>query len=549
MQDRYDLLIKNGFIVDGTGGSIFRADIGVVDGKIAEVKDSIDKSAIMVIDASGLHVSPGFIDTHSHTDDILPFESSVDSFVQQGITTCVVGMCGASIAPINPDKIEEFKLELGKFMPPFKEYDIPWRTFGEYLDEMERLHCPINLVFFVGYDAIRMAGGAGSDNRLPTSEELSAMKEYITEAMESGAFGMSTGLIYAPQVYAETSELVELSKIVGKYGGLYFSHIRGEAETVFNAINEVIEIVEKSGCRGGQIAHHKIADKKLWGASTKTLKMIEDANSRGVSITCDSYPYDRGLSSLVTALPPWVLDGGSEMILERLRDPKIRERIRNEIEENINEDETAVWENWIKTDGFHNIFVVSVTSEKWKDVFGLSITDIAKKRSASDEYEIFFDLILDSDASVLITMKSMDEGDVSNIMTSPYHMFGTDGAGVPKGYKYGFDHPRSFGTFPRVLGKYVREDGVLTLEKAIAKMTSIPAKRLGLENRGVVKENAWADLVVFDANTIIDKATYTNPHQFPDGISHVIVNGRIVVDNGQQYDVDTGVVIRMKSKE
>ncbi|MHA2085582.1 MAG: N-acyl-D-amino-acid deacylase family protein, partial [Candidatus Thorarchaeota archaeon] len=432
MQDMYDILIKNGFIVDGTGGPIYRADIAIVGGKIADVKDTIDESAAMIVDASEMHISPGFIDTHSHTDDILPFESSVDSFVQQGITTCVVGMCGGSIAPINPDKVDEFKFELGKFMPPFKEYDIPWRTFGEYLDEMERIRCPINLVFFVGYDAIRMAGGAASDNRLPTSEELGSMKKYVSEAMESGAFGMSTGLIYAPQVYAETSELIELTKVVGEYNGLYFSHIRGETESVFDAINEVIEIVEKSGCRGGQIAHHKIADKKLWGASVKTLKMIEDANSRGIDITCDSYPYDRGLSSLVTALPPWVLDGGSEMILQRLRDPKLRESIRKEIDENINEDETAVWENWIKTDGFHNIFVVSVTSEKWQDVFGLSLTEIAKKRGASDEWEILFDIILDSEASVLITMKSMDEGDVRTIMTSPYHMFGTDGAGVPK---------------------------------------------------------------------------------------------------------------------
>jgi N-acyl-D-amino-acid deacylase len=187
----YDILIKNGFIVDGTGGPIYRADIAIVGGKIADMKDTIDESAAMIVDASEMHISPGFIDTHSHTDDILPFESSVDSFVQQGITTCVVGMCGGSIAPINPDKVDEFKFELGKFMPPFKEYDIPWRTFGEYLDEMERIRCPINLVFFVGYDAIRMAGGAASDNRFPTSEELGSMKKYVSEAMESGAFGIS----------------------------------------------------------------------------------------------------------------------------------------------------------------------------------------------------------------------------------------------------------------------------------------------------------------------------------------------------------------------
>ncbi|MGY5876012.1 MAG: D-aminoacylase [Candidatus Thorarchaeota archaeon] len=546
MGKQIDIHIKNGTAIDGDQHLGSSVDIGVKDGRIVEVEPEIESKAEKVVNAKGLVVTPGFIDMHSHSDYIMPLVSSADSFVRQGITTTVVGMCGSGLAPINPARREAFLDQLVKFMPPLKDVAISWNTFGEYLDEMERTQFAINTAFFVGYESIRVAGGSGFENRQPSRDEISTMKDLLSEAMEAGAYGMSTGLIYAPQVYASTTELAEISKILGLFNGLYFSHIRGEGESVFDAIEEVKIIVKESGCRGGHIAHHKIADQKLWGQSTKSLQLIHEINEGGTSLTYDSYPYDRGCSSLITALPTWAREGGIERAVERLKDESMRERIVREVIEDINTDPTAIWENWIKKDGFENIFISSVESERWKYTLSLSITEIARREQNYDEWDVFFNILIDDEGATMITMKSMVEEDVRRVMTSQYHMFGTDGIATPPDYRFGIDHPRSFGTYPRILGRYVREEGVISLTDAIRKMTSYPADRLGLQDRGRIKEGSWADIVIFNPNTIMDTATYERPNEFPIGIECVIVNGEIVVEGDIQHPVFPGKVLRHK---
>ncbi|KYK35524.1 MAG: D-aminoacylase [Theionarchaea archaeon] len=535
----YDTIIKNGKIIDGTGNPWYSSDIRIRNGKIAKIAPHLKGDR--EIDATKMVICPGFIDMHSHTDFILPFFNTMDSFIRQGITTCVVGMCGSSLAPIHPEKVEEFKRDASTFIPLFKDIDITWHTFTEYVEEMGNMKIPGNLVLVVGYENIRIAGGAGHENRLPTSKELNRMKELVKEAMEAGAFGMSTGLIYAPQVYVSTEEIIELAKVVAAYDGLYFSHIRDEGKRLVEAVKEFIRIVEESKCRGGQIAHLKASGKPFWGASIEVLQIIEEANDRGINVTCDSYPYNRGCSSLVTALPPWAREGGHEKIMERLQNPEDRERIKREITQGV---ESERWENWIGVNGFDRLYVALVNTEKWRDTIGKNISEITILKGKSDEWETFFELLIDEELGVSITLETMDEEDIRQIMTSRYQMVGTDGMGMPKTSVLPVSHPRFCGTFPRILGRYVREEKVLALEDAIRKMTSFPAQRLGLQDRGLLKEHMWADVVIFDPETVIDTATYEEPDRFPEGIHYVMINGETVVENGKQMKRYPGKVLR-----
>jgi len=328
-----DIIIKNAKIIDGSGSPSFSSDIAVKDGKISKISPKIDEEAEKIIDGIDLVACPGFIDMHSHSDYIIAIVAKAESFIRQGITTCTIGMCGEGIAPIPADKIEDAKKLLMTISPFLEHINISWNTFAEYLKYLDKLKCPINLVPCVGYNNIRIAGGAGFENRDPTPDELNEMKDYVREAMTAGAFGMSTGLIYAPQVYVKTEELIELSKVLSEYNGIYFSHIRGEGENLLNAIKEFIEIVEKSGCNGGQIAHKKVSGKLFWGSSKDSLRLIEEANSRGLKITFDQYPYNRGMTTLKTILPPWVHEGGKEKLLERIKDPIIQEKIKEVTED------------------------------------------------------------------------------------------------------------------------------------------------------------------------------------------------------------------------
>ena len=534
-----DILIKNGRIVNGTGNPWYPGEIGILDGKIINISHKIKEEAKKVINANGLIVCPGFIDIHSHSDYFLPFSRTLESTLYQGITTTIVGMCGDGMAPIPEGREEEFKKIMSTMDPALAQVDYPYHTFGEYLDYNESKRNSSNLIFAIGYGNLRWAGGQGGENRPATREELEKMKFYLREALEAGAFGMSTGLIYAPQVFATTEEIIELAKVVAEYNGLYFSHIRDESSSILDAIKEVIEIVEKSGCVGGQIAHHKVSGEANWGMSKETLKLIEDANNQGINITYDQYPYNRAWSNLMTALPPWAREGSNEDILEHIKKPEIQEKIKQDIETGI-----EGWESWIKNNGFHNIFISTVGSEKWKDTASKSITEITKLRNFPDDFTTFFQILIDNNLSVNITIRSMAEDDIRRIMVGRYHMVGTDGAGIPAAYSAGAFHPRFFGTYPRILGKYVREEKLLLLEEAIRKMTSFPAQRLGLKDRGLIMERYWADIVIFDPDKVKDTATFEDPYQLPEGIPCVIVNGVIVIENGKKNKKAPGKVIR-----
>jgi N-acyl-D-amino-acid deacylase len=535
----FDIVIRNGIVIDGTGNPEYQGDIALKDGKIEKIRPKIHEDANRKIDAIGMVICPGFIDMHSHTDFILPLFNKAESFIRQGITTNVIGMCGNSFAPIHPDHVDEFRKFYARMIPLYEDYQFTWNTFDEYLAKLEKDKCAINIIPVVGFENIRIAGGSGYENRPPIPGEIEKMKEYVTEALEAGAFGMSTGLIYAPQVYAKTEEIIEVSKVLAQYGGLYFSHIRDEGENVIEAIKEVIEIVEKSGCRGGHIAHHKISGKTSWGKSKDTLKLIEETNNRGISITYDQYPYNRGLTSLSAILPPWVHEGGPDKFLERIKETVNQQKIKEDTEKGFNG-----WENLIKRNGFESVYISSVVAEKWKDIEGKNIPEITKIKGMKDNWETLFSILIDDEAGSTVTLETMGEEDIRRIMTGRYHMVGTDGLGIPNRPSLGKYHPRFYGTYPRILGRYVREEKILTLEDAVRRMTSFPALRLGLSDRGLIKESFWADIVIFNPKTIIDKATFENPHQFPEGIPYVIVNGVIVVDDNKQKKKFPGKVLR-----
>lgn len=537
----YDIVIRNGRLVDGTGDPAYLSDLAIKEGRIVKIEKGISDKATIVIDAKGLVIAPGFIDIHSHSDSNIPISNKLESMITQGITTAAVGQCGSSLAPISDETFDLFKKEVDMWSPPGVEVDLSWRSFEDYLKELEKGKCSTNIVPVVGFGAIRLAGGPGYEDRPPTSEEIAKMQSYVEEAMEAGVFGMSTGLIYSPQVYAKTAEVIELAKIVAKYDRIYFSHIRDEGSKVVEAVEEFIQIVEESGCKKGQIAHHKASGVTNWGSSKKTLQIIHEANQRGLDITCDQYPYNRSMTSLITILPPWVHVGGIDSILERLSDEKVREKIITEMEEGLTDHE-----NFAKHQGFEKIFISSVKTDKWLDIEGKSIAEITKTHNLKDDYETLFSLILDEKGEVWITIESMGEEDIKRIMTSEYSMIATDGSGVsPEGpLSFGKPHPRFYGTFPRVLGKYVREEKWLSLDEAIWKMTGFPAKKLELEERGLIKEDYWADIVIFDPETINDEATYEEPHRFSTGIDYVIVNGKIAVEKGKQQEVLEGKILR-----
>jgi N-acyl-D-amino-acid deacylase len=523
----YNLLIKEARIIDGAGGPWFRGDIAIEGGNIAEVGRLGDVEAERVIKAEGLIAAPGFIDPHSHADAVAPVFPEMESTVMQGITTIIAGNCGSSLAPVNPELRELMERQARRWLPPELELRITWTTFDEYLTEMERRRLGVNMAHLVGHGSIRVAA-MGYEARDPTAEELEEMKRLTAEAMEAGAFGLSTGLIYPPGCYAKTEEIIELAKVAARYGGVYASHIRGEGKTLLEALREALRIGEETGIPV-QISHHKAASREMWGKSVETLRMMEEARKRGLDITFDQYPYRAGATSLATLLPPWAHEGGMEKLLERLKEPELRERMRRDIERGL-----PGWENFVEELGWENIYISHVKTERNKMAEGKNLMEVKELRGDPDEFTTLYNLLLEEEGAVGMIIFAMDEEDVRRMMKHPLQMVGTDALSAsPKGpMSHGKPHPRYYGTYPRVLGRYVRELGLLPWEEAIRKMTSAPAQRFGLWDRGLLRPGFKADIVLFDPDTIIDRATFEDPHRFPEGIKYVIVNGVVEVDRG-----------------
>jgi N-acyl-D-amino-acid deacylase len=525
-----DVLIKNGAVVDGTGRPAFEADVGIAASRIAVVAANVDQGARRTIDAQGLHVTPGFIDAHTHSDLTLLVNPRAESKIRQGVTTEVIGNCGLSPAPLLDTTIAEMWAAVGA-----PDLDVTWTNMTEYLEHLCHLGTAVNVVPLVGHSMVRGAV-LGLDDLQPTTEQQAQMERLVAETMEQGARGLSTGLYYAPGFYARTEEVIGLARVAARCGGIYATHIRSESDRLFEAVAEAIDIGKEAEIQV-QISHIKLEGYGNWEGVDGLLAILEDARSRGVRVGCDQYPYTASATWLACILPYWAQTGGTKAIAERLRDPEVRAGLRKDWEEN-----RAEWENRGGMRDWTDVLVSDCDARP--EVLGKNIAEIAADEG-KDPLEAIFDLILDCEGRVGCVWFDQLEDNVRALMRHPLVVVGSDGdALAPRGVLgQPKPHPRSYGTFPRVLGRYVRQDKVLSLEEAVKKMTSVTAERFGLTGRGVLREGAWADLVLFDAFTVADSATFTDPHQYPLGIPYVLVNGVVVIDQGQHTGALPGQVL------
>lgn len=526
-----DILIKGGTVVDGTGTPGRAADVAIRDGRIAAIEENYSGSAETVVDAQGRIVAPGFIDIHTHSDFTLPLNPKAECKIRQGVTTEVVGNCGFSVAPALPDKVEMLRDYLSGSAPwlPFEETD-----FTRYMDSWPDI--AVNTVMQVGHNTLRLMA-MGMEDRDPKESELQHMQAMLAEALEAGALGLSSGLFTAPGCYSKPEEMQALGRVVQAHGGRYSSHVRDESHCVHEAVAEAIDVGEQCGIHV-QVAHLKLSGTDKWGEADKLLGQFTAARERGVDVHCDQYPYDWATNPLRFLLPTWLQEGGMDAMLERLADPEIRSRVRQKIAEV----------------GFNNFGHI----ESWDDILiaisphgaaepGLTLTEVAAQRNC-DALDAVFDIIIDDRGATRILVRSMSEEDVRRIAAEPSMTVGSDGPCVaPYGVTgQGKPHPRLYGTFPRLIGRYARDLGLLTLPQAIAKMTGNAATALGMTDRGVLRAGYAADVVVFDAETIMDEATFEEPHTYPSGVETVIVNGRVVIHQGDHTDALPGRLLRRR---
>ena len=527
-----DILIKNVRVIDGTGAPWFHGEVFVKDGKIAAVAKKVEATASRVIDGQGLVLAPGFIDSHSHSDTNWFLDPRGESKIRQGVTTEVTGQCGESGAPKRLDDQDAGQTEAAQ-----GDAKMPtWSSFDEYLTALSRNGVGVNLAALVGHGTVRIAG-MGYDDRRPTPDEMARMKEYMKEAMEAGAFGFSSGLIYPPSAYASTDELVELAKVVASYGGIYATHMRNEELALLQSVNEAIEIGHRAGIPV-HISHHKACDKRAWGQVKQSLAMIDEARRHGVDVTADQYPYVATATGLSAIIPSWAHDGGPKALLARLKDPEVGAALKSKVELDQGDD------------GWYRLMITDVKSEKNKACEGKRMTEIAAMWGIPP-VEAAWRLLCEEELEVGYVRFAMCEDDVKTVMKHPCVMIGSDASAraIDGPLSTGSPHPRAFGTFPRVLGKYCREEGLFPLETAVYKMTGLPAWRLGLWDRGLVRPGMAADLVLFDPDKVIDTATFENPKQYPVGIECVIVNGEVVIENGQHTGAIAGKVLRRGRSE
>jgi len=489
----FDLVIRGGLVVDGTGAPAFPADVAVAGDRIAAV-GQVHQEAVRTIDASGLVVAPGFIDVHTHDDLAVLRTPSVDFKVRQGVTTDIVGNCGMGAAPTSEAYLDFYRTVLGDILGPMGA--LSWRTTEEFYRAVEEAGPSLNVASFVPHSTIRFLA-MGVERRPPAPAEMTAMKELLAQGMEAGALGLSTGLIYPPGLFAATEELIELGRVAGDHGGIYASHIRDEADGMLDAVAEALRIGEEGGVPV-QISHHKATMERNWGKVEQSLRMIDDARSRGLDVTVDIYPYTAGSTYLGAFV--------------------------------------AHPEEMSSTSG-EELLIASVKHQHEHE--GMTLAEIAR-RMGLPLREAALRLLEEEENAVVVVAFAMSEEDVQRVMRYEQAMFGSDG--IPS--LTGKPHPRLYGTFPRVLGRYVREERLLSLEEAVRKMTSLPAQKHRLRERGEVRPGFFADLCLFDPETVVDRATYEEPRQYPEGIPYVIVNGALVVDGSVHTGARAGRVLR-----
>jgi N-acyl-D-amino-acid deacylase len=527
-----DLKIEGATVVDGTGTAGGRTDVGIRDETIVGLGDLSREPAGRTLTVSGKVVTPGFIDMHSHSDWSLWANRRAESKIRQGVTTEVVGNCGFSPAPVateHLDALRGFALALPRGL------DFRWRSMEEYLDAFDAHGTALNVVQLVGHGALRIAA-MGFVRREPTAEELREMQRLLGAALEAGAWGLSTGLIYAPGSYATTAEIVTLARVAARHRGFYASHIRGEGATLLTAVAEAIRVGREADL-AVQISHVKSAGRPNWGNVPNALALVDAAVADGLDVMADVYPYVASSTVLRTLLPAWALEGGVEAMKWRLADAETRARIREEV--------TASGDGQSLVDrvGWDNVLISSCPRRP--EAEGRRLAELAAAWR-KDPFDVAAELLAADDGQAHVVMFQLDEADLRPALLHPRVMIGSDGSALaPHGeLGAGRHHPRSYGTFPRVLGHYVREERLLSLPQAVHKMTGLPARRLGLRDRGVIRVGAKADLVVLDPRTVIDVATFDDPHRYPRGIEHVLVNGRFVIRDGEHTGSLPGTLLR-----
>jgi N-acyl-D-amino-acid deacylase len=529
----YDLVIRNGRVIDGTGSPWYSADIGVRAGRIAAIGLLANAEAKRTIDAQGMVVAPGFIDMLGQSEITILVNPHLPSKIYQGITTEITGE-GNSVAPVNDAIRAADRIS-------YSHYNVKpdWSTFREYFARLEKQGMGINLASYVGATQVRRMA-LGDTNRAPSAEELEHMRALVREAMRDGAVGLSTSLQYAPAPYASTEELIALAAESATLGGIYATHMRSEGDAIMTALDEAIRIGREARLPV-EIWHLKAAGKQNWGRMPLIVAKIEQARRDGVDITADTYAYPAWFNSFSAFIPPWAHDGGDAKLIERLKDPATRARIRKDMET-----PSTIWDNeWQEIPGPEAILVSVVQNPKLQPLQGKTIAQIAKVWG-KDPIDTVFDLLIEDQAFTSVAVFGMSEPDVALALDQPWVAICNDSQGTaldgPLGKEH--PHPRAYGTFPRILRKYVREEKKLRLEDAIRKFSALPAQRMRLADRGVLKQGMWADIVVFDPATIRDVATFENPNQLSEGMQYVLVNGVPVIDSGKMTNALPGKVLR-----
>jgi len=525
-----DVLVRGGRVIDGAGNPWYRADVGIAGDRIAAVGRLGDDEAARTIDADGLFVCPGFVDMHTHSDLRLLAEPMHEAKVHQGVTLEVLGQDGLSYAPVTDAVLEQLRSQLAGWNGDPPGFDWSWRGVGEYLDRLDR-GIAVNAAYLVPHGTLRMVA-MGLDDRPPTEPELREMESLLAEGLEQGAVGLSSGLTYAPGMFADDDELVALCDVVARYGGFYCPHHRNYGSHAIEAYGACLEIARRSGC-ALHLAHAHLGFEVNRGKAPELLAMIDGARADGVDVTLDTYPYLAGSTYLHAYLPGWVHAGGPPAILERLRDPGLRERLRVELEVEGCDGHHGVPIDW-------SLVVIAGTRDH-PQLVGKSVADAAVEGGVRP-IDFCCDLLVADELGVSILDHIGNEENVRTIMAHPAHTAGSDGILVGDR-----PHPRSYGTFPRYFAVYVRELGILTWEQAVRKMTSLPCQRLGFRDRGLLRPGMAADVVCIDPERVRDTATYEKPRQLPEGIPYVIVNGRLVVDGGRHTGELAGRALRARA--
>lgn len=532
-QQPFDVIILNGHILDGTGSPWYSGDIGIRDGRIATIGNLANSPSKRTIDARGLTVAPGFIDMLGQSELTILVNPHLPSKIYQGVTTEITGE-GSSVAPQTDATLDEDRQQYDHYrLKP------DWKTFREYFARLEKQGMGINLASYVGATQIRKVV-IGDGDRAPTPAELDQMKSLVRHAMEQGARGVSTSLQYPPAPYASTNELIALAAESAKYGGIYATHMRTEGDGIMSALEEVARIAREAHTPV-EIWHLKVGGVANWGRMPEVVKFIDDARASGLDIEADTYAYTAWNNSLSAFAPPWAHDGGADKLIERLKDPATRARIRNDMVT----PNTAWDDEWREIPGPDAILVSSVLNPKLLSLQGKRISEIAKLWN-KDPIDTIFDLLIQDHASTYVSVFAMQDNDVALALRQPWVSVDNDSSGTSPEGILGEDHPhpRAYGTFPRILSKFVRDEKLLTLPEAIRKFTSLPAQRMRIADRGVLKAGLWADIVVFDPATIHDLATFENPSQLSVGMKYVMVNGALVIDDGKMTNALPGKVLR-----